>query len=207
MPDGPNDRVDHLSALKSRLHHISPSPSRQGLLTQVASLITEAFMALGVSPPVVVGGLAVETYTTAEYTTRDVDFIHTDDSAVARVMHALGFTKRPGHRYYVHPQVDVYVEFPTGPLDGDSTRISEIQLDDGSLIFVIGIEDIIIDRLSAWQNWDKLREDSEDAIQAITLLVAQAGSIDHDYLKAVAAERGLSDALSEIQQRVNALRG
>ncbi len=164
-------------------------------------------MALGVSPPVVVGGLAVETYTTAEYTTRDVDFIHTDDSAVARVMHALGFTKRPGHRYYVHPQVDVYVEFPTGPLDGDSTRISEIQLDDGSLIFVIGIEDIIIDRLSAWQNWDKLREDSEDAIQAITLLVAQAGSIDHDYLKAVAAERGLSDALSEIQQRVNALRG
>ena len=82
---------------------------------------------------------------------------------------------------------------------------SDVQLDDGRVLYMIGIEDIILDRVAAYQNWDKRREDSEDATQAITLLVAQRDKVDQGYLQKAAAEKGYTEALAELQARADAI--
>lgn len=206
MSSATDDASDRLSGIRSQLSSIRASRDRLGFLARVASLITEAFVSLGLSPPVVVGGLAVETYTSAEYTTRDIDFIHADDAAVRRVMSALGFITRPGYRYYEHTDIGVFVEFPTGPLDGDRDRIAEVQLDDGSVLYVIGVEDAILDRVAAYVHWDKRRPDSPDAAQAVTLLIARRDMIDTEYLNRAAKDKGLTDALRELEHRADTMR-
>lgn len=104
---------DKLKELRNRFLSPPPEPATLAQLIHVASIITDAFTAVGLRPPTVVGGLAVEIYTNGDYTTRDVDFVHSDLRASGKLMRALGFSRRVGDRYYVHPSLDVAVEFPT----------------------------------------------------------------------------------------------
>lgn len=96
----------------------------------------------------------------------------------------------------------MFVEFPLGPLDGSNDRIREVQLDDGHILYVIGIEDIVLDRVAAYVNWNS----SDDATQAILLLVAQKNSIDRSYLQQTAAEKGLADGLAYVLAQADALK-
>lgn len=199
MSDGSGESLDAvLSPLRERLLHGPRSEDAFSRLIFVASVITDAFVMLGKTPPTVVGGLAVETYTQGGYTTLDVDMIAPDDQIASEVMHALGFERKSGFRHYQHPDLDVLVEFPTGPLEGAADRVTEVRLDGGGSLRVIGIEDIVIDRLSAYVNWDRRRADSPDAIQAALLVVAQREKIDMEYLRRTARERGLSEGLADI---------
>lgn len=195
-----------LCPLRDRL--LSPPQGEDTLryLTFVASVITEAFVVLGRTPPTVVGGLAVETYTGGGYTTLDVDMIAADDALVAQVMGALGFHRKRGHRHYEHPNLDAFVEFPPGPLEGSKDKIARIVLDTGGELYVIGIEDIIIDRISAYVHWDKRSENSADAAQAVLLMVAQRERIDDEYLRRAAEERGLSEGLADILAKASKLK-
>lgn len=202
----PNENLTTvLSPLRDRLLNPPQAKDALGYLTFVASVITEAFIVLGKTPPTVVGGLAVETYTAGGYTTLDVDMIAADDALVTRVMGALGFHRKRGHRHYEHPNLDALVEFPPGPLEGSDDRIARIVLDSGGELRVIGIEDIILDRVSAYVHWDKRRENSADAAQAVLLIVAQRDKIDHEYLRRAAEERGLSEGLADTLAKASEL--
>ncbi|MHB1458056.1 MAG: DUF6036 family nucleotidyltransferase [Armatimonadota bacterium] len=172
-------------------------------LHEIAAIITTAFETLGLFLPIVVGGLAVETYTSGNYTTEDIDFIHPDPSEPACVMDALGFQSKG--RYFIYPILDVYVEFPNGPLDGEWSRVIEVSVNDNNRIIVIGLEDIIIDRIAAYQNWDKRNPNSPDGTQAVNLLAIQHDAIDYDYLRKAAIEKGYGDALAELQARADKL--
>lgn len=174
-----------LAKLRERLSEPQPDKDTPGFLTHIASIVTEAFIILGESPPIVVGGLAVETYTAGNYTTLDIDMVVEDITAEKRVMSALGFSKRPGFRFYDHPTLEAFIEFPSGPLDGSRDRISEIRLEDETVLYLIGIEDIVIDRIAAYVHWDS----SEDATQAVNLLIAQRSQVDLDYLRRTADEK------------------
>lgn len=193
-----------LVEFRARLSVPPQDTARIDLLSHVASIITGAFLFLGQYRPIVVGGMAVETYTAGGYTTMDIDMVHADNDVVKRIMRALGFT-HDMDRYYRHPDCEVMVEFPSDDLDGSADRINEIEVENGSSIFVIGIEDIILDRTAACQNWYKGDLDSGDAIQAITLLVAQQRDIDWDYLHRSAAERGYDQTLTRLERRANEL--
>jgi hypothetical protein len=190
-----------LAKLREQLLEPQPNNDTPGYLIHVASVITEAFVITGKTAPTIVGGLAVETYTAGSYTTLDIDMIVDDIDAEKKIMSALGFSKRPGYRFYEHPSLDVFVEFPTGPLDGSRDRISEVRLEDGRVLYLIGIEDIVIDRVAAYVHW----ESSEDATQAVNLLIAQRGKIDLDYLHRAAEGKGLSKALADIMARAKFL--
>jgi hypothetical protein len=201
----PSERLSAaLSKQRERLLNLPQDSDTLRYLTSVASIVTDAFLTLGKNPPIVVGGLAVEAYTAGGYTTLDVDMITFDGEATSQVMSALGFRKRPG-RHYEHPSIKAFVEFPSGPLDGSTDRITEIKLDDGTSLYVIGIEDIILDRVAAYVNWDKRNPDSPDAAQAVLLLVAQRVRIDLDYLKAEASSKGLADGLADVLRRAEAV--
>jgi hypothetical protein len=199
--DPNKDIHNELLDLRNLLANIPHGEDEPSHLHEIAAIITTAFDRLGLFLPVVVGGLAVETYTSGSYTTEDIDFIHPDPSAPARIMNALGFFANG--KNFIHHILNVYVEFPEGDLEGERSRALEVLMDDDSRIIVIGIEDIILDRIAAYQNWDKCDPRSRDGVQAVTLLVAKYDVIDYDYLQKTALEKNYTKSLAELQARAN----
>lgn len=93
----PSDSIQTaLAKFRKHLLELQPNEDTPGYLIHIASVITEAFVVLGKTPPKLVGGLAVEVYSAGNYTTFDIDMIVDDIAAEKEVMSALGFTKRPG---------------------------------------------------------------------------------------------------------------
>lgn len=102
--------------------------------------------------PVIVGGLAVEIYTRSDYTTSDIDLIISDREAANSILLELGFVREGRHWY--HELLSVSIEIPNDILeDADDDKIIELSLSNGLRVFVIGIEDIILDRLRACIHW------------------------------------------------------
>lgn len=102
--------------------------------------------------PVIVGGLAVEIYTRSDYTTADIDLIISNREAANSILLELGFVKEGRHWY--HEELSVSIEIPNDILvDADDDKVIELSLNGGLKVFVIGIEDIILDRLRACIHW------------------------------------------------------
>lgn len=124
------------------------------------NVVTEALAAAGVRP-VVVGGLAVELYTAGGYSTSDIDMVTPYTSKVDCIMESLGFVKEG--RHWLHTELDVFIEMPMPPLAGSSDKIVEMDVR-GLPVYVIGVEDLIMDRLRAFEHW-KSEEDGRWATQ------------------------------------------
>jgi len=164
-------------------------------LIHVASIITSTCLDLGIECPVVVGGLAVETYTNGGYTTTDIDFVTDSMVDIHRVMIRLGFSAKEGYRYYCHQRFGDVVEFPSPPLNGSKDKVVLIDLPNGLQYYVIGIEDIIINRLEEFVHWDSKNLKRESATQIISILKAHSDRIDYDYLHEQASQKDVSDGL------------
>ena len=102
--------------------------------------------------PVIVGGLAVEIYTRNEYTTVDIDLILNERAKADEILSELGFHKQG--RHWFHPVLLVSLEIPNFVLeDADPEKVLELGLPNGMKVYVIGLEDIILDRLRACVHW------------------------------------------------------
>lgn len=145
--------------------------------------------------PVVVGGHAVEFYTLGGYTTRDVDVVISDSEKVGDILKSLGFSRAGRHWY--SDELDLALEFPSGPLAGDMSRICEVVME-GLPVYVIGIEDLIIDRLNAFVHWKSAR----DGDWAMEMLALNISVIDREYLAERAATEGVGEALEAMLKRV-----
>ena len=124
-------------------------PRRRRLLA--LGLLTERLAKRGIEP-ILVGGAALEFYTAGGYATTDVDLAMTASKEVHAVFAALGF-EREG-RYWHHAELDLLFEAPApAGLPGEDSPRTETSVD-GLRIVVIGIEDLLIDRLRAWVHWN-----------------------------------------------------
>jgi hypothetical protein len=64
---------------------------------------------------VLVGGACVSIYTNNRHESKDFDFISPDSvAAISASLAKIGFERQ--NRYFVHPDSEFYVEFPTGPI-------------------------------------------------------------------------------------------
>ena len=144
---------------------------------------------------VMVGGSAVEFYTAASYMTKDIDFIAKDTLNIKRVMTELGF-KNDGDGIWYHDNTSVIIEFPKGPLVGEYSRTTCLETGYG-IVEIIGVEDIILDRVSASKFWQDTTEWAE------YLLSSHYENIDFDYLRETAAELLCSDTLELVIKNVN----
>ena len=132
-----------LARLKAELE-----PRRRRLLA--LGLLTERLAKHGIEP-ILVGGAALEFYTAGGYATTDVDLAMTASKEVHAAFAALGF-EREG-RYWHHAELDLLFEAPApAGLPGEDSPRTETEVD-GLRIVVIGIEDLLIDRLRAWVHW------------------------------------------------------
>ncbi len=171
----------------------------------IAGLITEKAKSIA-NELVVVGGSAVEFYTAANYMTTDLDFVARNEHGLAELMHSLGFQLDDQYIWW-HPDTSVIIEFPKAPLAGDINRVQTVETDYGTAN-VIGIEDIILDRLKGRVFWQDDNEWPE------FMLCAHFDRVDFDYLRQEgknelieeAVEKMISDVIAYREGRSSLLR-
>jgi len=167
--------------------------ARQLLMT---GLITRRLADRGKPAPILIGGLALSYYTREVYFTADIDLAYADREAMDEVLTELGFEKRG--RYWVHPEAEVAVEVPASALAGEEAPRETVELEYGLFCIVIGLEDLIIDRLNACKHWK-----SDVDCEMTELLIARYGEdLDRAYLEKRAALPE-NDTLGEIQGLLN----
>ena len=148
--------------------------------------------------PVLVGGAAVELYSGGGYRTGDLDFVGTVSKDAAKRLEENGFERRG--RHWVREQGEVFVEFPSEELAVGEASV-EIELD-GTTILAISPEDLVVDRLAAWQFWDS----EQDAVNAF--LVARSTKLDTRRLRRNAGRRQVLrslEALTSFLQRYSSV--
>ena len=134
-------------------------------------------------PPVLVGGAAVELYSGGAYTTGDLDFVGGVPESVAQALTVAGF-HREG-RHWIYGEGKLFVEFPGSAIqDYERTAMLDVG---GVSVLTLSPEDVIVDRLAAWQFW----KSTTDGASAFLVWKAQESRLDRARLAALAERRGV----------------
>ena len=140
----------------------------------VMALISEKVSGI---KPVIVGGFAMEFYSTGGYRTSDVDALYLYPEAIGRLLEQLGFIKR--QRHWVSEAYDLLIEFPGHAIEARAReRLTDVSID-GKIITLIGIEDLILDRLNGFVQFHS----TDDRHWARELLVMYHDHLDLNYLR------------------------
>ena len=162
----------------------------------VLGVITEALKVDGIRP-ILIGGCALEYYTFGGYATRDIDVVVSDHQRFGEVMDQLGFERRG--RYWLRSDLEILLEAPAADLSGETAPLTVVELDDLTC-YIVGVEDLIIDRLNGWVHWGW----EDDRRWVGRLLVLHADTVDWAYLEKRATTEGTAEALAEIRREVRA---
>jgi predicted nucleotidyltransferase len=160
----------------------------------VVAAITRALAAQNIRP-VVIGGTAVAFYTLGGYATEDVDLAVVGRAQFAEAMAGLGFVRQG--RLWQHPDFDFPVEAPADALPGEDAPRTTLSVN-GVEISILGIEDLIIDRLNALVHW----RSASDGDWVLALLQAHGSTVDWAYLARKADEHQTAAALAGIRERL-----
>jgi hypothetical protein len=111
---------------------------------------------------------------------------------VQRPLRELGFLRKG--RYWVHEELDLAVEAPAGVMAGEQAPRETVDLEEGLRCVIIGLEDLIIDRLNACKH----RRSEVDCEMTELLVARYREELDWAYLqrKAAAPE---NDTLTELR--------
>ncbi len=134
-----------------------------------------------------VGGQAVETYTAGQFTTGDIDITTTDRKTTEEVLARIGFKKEG--MIWLNERLGVAVHIVgLTPSRSEKARIIHVG---PYTVRVVGVEDLIIDRLAAAKFWKSQR----DAEQAKALFTSFKKQVDMQYLRRRATEEKVDDVL------------
>ncbi|PWE74349.1 hypothetical protein B1R38_06075 [Bacillus cereus] len=145
-------------------------------MVNTAAIITKLLEENDDIQPIVVGGLSVEIYTQREYATRDIDFVSDGYEKISVLLSSLGFVKDGRHFY--HPKIEIAIEIPDSCLAGDYNKVVKVMLDEDKYVYLISIEDIILDRLRAAVWW----KSEQDSLWGFKLLAGNQDVVDFDYI-------------------------
>lgn len=157
---------------------------------KAVAILTELLKERGIKP-ILVGGRALEFYTLGGYATKDIDLVINGREYAKEALEKMGFKKLSGERHWYNTDLDLAIEIPDEYLAGSTDKLTSIEID-GMHVFVIGIEDLILDRLAAAKFWESM----QDAEWAIKLIALHYNDIDFDYLKKEAYEHQVEDSLN-----------
>jgi excisionase family DNA binding protein len=157
-------------------------------------MLSRAYRALGWSEPVVVGGHAVEFWTAGGYSTADIDLVGASEPA-AQILASWSFERQGRHWY--DDTLGIAVEIPGAQLSVDERRHVAVVRLGGVAASILGIEDLIIDRLNACVHW----RDAEACLWA-QALISSAQEIDLAYLRRRAVGENVAERLEEMLSQV-----
>jgi hypothetical protein len=147
------------------------------------------------------GGGCVAIYASDRYSSMDLDFVerlHATRRKLSAALAEIGFTEKD--RYFVHPDTQFYLEFPSGPLavGGEPVlTVEELQLETGTLR-LLSPTDCVKDRLAAFYHWN----DRQCLQQAVW--VAQERQVDWDDLERWSRQEGEVEKFGEFRRRFDA---
>lgn len=130
--------LQELEALKNK--------PRKEVMLKTAAVVTKCLEVKSIYP-IIVGGLAVEIYTQSEYSTRNINFVTKELPEVEKTLLELNFSKTDDQFY--RKDIDMTVQIPDIKLTGSETKVQILQIEYDTYIYVIAVEDIILDRLSS----------------------------------------------------------
>jgi len=156
-----------------------------GLLAREARLPPDDF--------VVVGGSAIEFYTSGSYTSGDIDIVSEKAQALARVLRGWGFSKTS--RVWVDEELRLVVDFVASPYTGDFKRTQILQTPYGP-VRLAAIEDLLVKRLASAKHW-RIPADLE---HAKALAVLYRDRIDWGYTRRMAETYSVSDLLAALEK-------
>ncbi|MFC1498286.1 hypothetical protein ACFLS1_07445 [Verrucomicrobiota bacterium] len=165
---------------------------------ELAGLVSSEFQKNGINV-VLSGGSCVSIYCEEKYVSMDLDFVNaafTKRDRIRNVMKTLGFHEE--NRYFRHPDADLLVEFPPGPLgvgEEPVRQIDELETNAG-VLRIISPTDCVKDRLT-WYYHDG---DTECLRQAI--LVAEHNTIDFEEIERWSKVEGKSDEFRHITDQL-----
>lgn len=170
------------------------SPLKRQLL--MVALITNLLDQKGKDAPIVIGGCALSYYTREVYFTADIDLAYADRESLDTVLQDIGFEKQG--RYWVNEDLKIAIEVPASVLIEEDSPVEIVELADNLQCRIIGMEDLIIDRLNACKYWK-----SEIDCEMVELLLKKyTKELDWNYLKKKAT-RPANDVLSELSELKN----
>jgi hypothetical protein len=143
-------------------------------MLHTAAILTDILMNYEIKP-IIVGGLSVEIYTMNGYTTQDLDFVLKGHEKASEVLAELDF-KKIG-KDWVHPVIGISLEIPGSNLAGDYNKVTELPIED-KVVYIIGIEDIILDRLRSAVHWHS----GVDREWGFRLLLMYFENLDYEYM-------------------------
>lgn len=142
--------------------------------------------------PILVGGRALEFYTLGGYATKDIDLVLNGRVQADIVLKEMGFQKQPGERHWYHEKLDLALEIPGDYLTGSIEKLTVIEIE-GLECYVIGVEDLIVDRLAAAKFWGI----EADVLWAAKILALNIDDVDADYLGSAAQKADVDDFLKK----------
>ncbi|MGB9715919.1 MAG: DUF6036 family nucleotidyltransferase [Thermodesulfovibrionales bacterium] len=173
------------------------SPLKRQLL--IVALITKLLEEKGKKAPVIIGGCALSYYSREVYFTSDIDLAYDDREALNDVLKSIGFFMKG--RYWINEDFKAVIEVPVSALVDEESPIEIVELGKGLQCNIIGIEDLLIDRLNACKYWK-----SEIDCEMVELLFRRYNKeLDWDYLKKKAErpENNTINELLEIKKKLN----
>jgi hypothetical protein len=141
--------------------------------------------------PIVVGGSAVDFYTEGIYSSYDIDLVSNKRKIIGEILENL-FNFKPRGRHWINEQIGLSVEIPDNNLAGDMDKLTVIRIKNLK-VYVIGFEDLIIDRLNACAYWKSQR----DCDQAKYMIKYYRNRLDFGYLERKARVEGILNTLRE----------
>lgn len=184
--------------MKEKLKKLKHVNDRLDKVVYFVAILAGELSKFGIKP-VLVGGSAVEFYTQGSYATLDIDLVVEGRDQAKRVLSEMGFVRVIGERHWYSEELLLSVEIPGDTLAGSLDRILSVDTGDGLTAYIIGIEDLIIDRLNAYKYWNSL----SDGEWAVAMLLIHHNDIDFGYLTECADKKG---AAGELQELINKAR-
>jgi hypothetical protein len=172
------------------------SPLKRQLLT--VALVSKLLEERGKDIPIVIGGCALSYYSREVYFTADIDLAYADREALDKILRDIGFKKEG--RYWVNEDLKLAIEVPVSVLIGKDSPLEIVELGEGLHCRIIGIEDLIIDRLNACKHWR-----SEVDCEMVELLIRRyLKEIDWNYLERQVAkpENNTLTELMELKEKI-----
>ena len=108
----------------------------------------------------------------------------------------MGFQNRPGERHWYHEELDLALEIPDNILAGSQEKVVTLEIDNLEL-YIIGIEDLVLDRLAAAKYW----KSEADLLWAAKLLALHQDSVDWRYLESTGISAQLGDVLDNAKSK------
>lgn len=160
----------------------------------LVGLLTKELEPRGIKP-IIVGGQAVEFYTAGGYATRDIDLVSPRADEIDSILSKWGFSKEG--RFWFNDDLGISIEVPEAVLAGDMDKVTVVEID-SLKVYIIGIEDIIIDRMNAFVHW----KSSDDRTWAKELMMLYKDDIDWNYLEKRAAEEETLEETKKLEKEI-----